>query len=91
MAQFDIPKENRQGSITEFGQNIESLKSCQKAMDLIEKITPDIDELYHLIYLFDNAADFQNALLDICVYTDRAEQCLIDRAEKLKELIQIDS
>ena len=87
MAHFDIPKENRSGSLTEFGNMIERMKSYQKAFDALENIEPLIDELYDHINLFNDCDSLYNAISDLYINTYCGRESLIKKAKYLKKQI----
>ena len=88
MAHFDIPKENRSGSLTEFGDMIERMKSYQKAFDALENIEPLVDELYDHINLFNDCDSLYNAISDLYINTYCGRESLIKKAEYLKKEIE---
>ena len=91
MAHFDIPKENRTGSLTEFGNMIETMKSYQKAFDALENIEPLIDELYDHINLFNDCDSLYNAISDLYINTYCGRESLIRKAKYLRKEIDKDN
>jgi len=91
MAKFDIPKENRLGSLTEFGNKIELMKSYQKAFDVLENIEPLIDELYDHINLFQDCDSLYNAISDLYINTYCGRESLKKKAAHLKKEIENES
>ncbi len=89
MAHFDIPKENRTGSLTEFGYKIERMKSLQRAFDALENIEPLIDELYDHINLFNDCDSLYNAITDLYINTYCGRESLKKQAKYLKSQIDL--